>query len=219
MPYKVVVVEDDPLVARINRDTIEKHPAFQVIGHADGYQSGLHIIQALKPELIVLDTYLPDGNGLELLKTIRQQNISTDVIMLTAASDLMGVQQALRDGILDYLIKPVQEKRLLQTLERFVERNKPMHSQLTQARLDQMLGVRQDGHLPKGIQAQTLQDIKILLEDVPAGLTVDEVSEQLSINRVTAWRYLEYLLELGDLGVNLQYGNVGRPSKRYRLRK
>lgn len=214
--YKVILIEDDYLVARVNRETIEKHPSFHVIGHADGFQTGLKLIRSLEPDLIVIDTFLPDGTGLDLLKTIRQENISTDAIMLTAASDLDSVQQALRDGILDYLIKPVQDSRLLQTLERFVERHKISGQKLTQARLDKMLGLRQEGHLPKGIHAHTLREIKGLLESIPEGLTADEVSEKLSINRVTAWRYLEYLLELGELGVGLQYGTVGRPTKRYR---
>ena len=214
--FKVVLIEDDYLVAKINREMLEKHPGFHVVGHADSCQLGLRLIRTLEPDLLVIDTYLPDGSGLDLLKTIRQDSINTDAIMLTAASDLGSVQQALREGVVDYLIKPVQESRLLQTLERFVERHKPGVQNLTQARLDKMLGLRQEGHLPKGIQAQTLREIKDLLETLPEGLTADELGEKLSINRVTAWRYLEYLLELGELGMVLQYGAVGRPTKRYR---
>lgn len=211
---RVLLVEDDRWVARVNRDLLEQSGA-QVVGTAASVAEALAAVTALEPDLLLLDVYLPDGTGVEVLRAIRSAGQLTDVIMLTAADDLTTVRQALSLGALDYIIKPFEQARLREALRR-VGSQRPSSDALNQQRIDRMLRLPGSG-LPKGIEEGTLNRILRLLETREEAVNAEEVGAWVGLSRVTAWRYLEYLLGQGALELDFSYGQPGRPSKLYRL--
>lgn len=218
-PVRVVMVEDDPWVARVNRALVEAEPGFVVVAQAETVRQGLELTRALSPDLLLVDVYLPDGSGLELVQQLRAGSCHSEVILITAASDLASVQGALHGGALDYLIKPFQQHRLREALGRYRARASAAGERnFTQGRLDRLLGHQGEGRLPKGLDPLTLEGVEGAIGSARQPLSAEEVASRVGLSRVSAWRYLEYLCEQGALIAEMAYGSVGRPTKRYKPR-
>ncbi|MBQ8089582.1 MAG: response regulator, partial [Pyramidobacter sp.] len=116
---KTIIVEDDPMVAQINRRYLDTANDIQVAAVFDNGKDALAYIENEEPDLIILDVYMPVMNGLELLREIRKSDIQSDVIMVTAANDVKNVEEALRLGIVDYLVKPFEYERFMEAIEKY----------------------------------------------------------------------------------------------------
>ncbi|UBV43931.1 response regulator [Deinococcus taeanensis] len=219
---RVLLVEDDLRVARVNRDLLERDPDVHVVGSAATCAQGDALAQALRPDLILLDVHLPDGSGLGLLRHWRTQGLTTDVAMITAADDEPSVRLALAHGAFDYLIKPFTGARLADLIARHRARHArtPSASRLDQGRLDRLLGLSSTSPapLPRGIDPNTLERVAQALAVATGAVTAEEVGDQVGLSRVTAWRYLEHLVRSGQATLEHQYGHAGRPVKLYRAR-
>lgn len=146
--FGVLIIEDDFRVAEINRQFIEQSPGFQVVGvvKSKAETEAFMAQHAESIDLVLLDAYIPDVNGLELLWSLRRDHKHLDIIMITAAKEVETIQEALRGGVFDYLIKPTESTRMAQTLERFATERALLqsHQELNQDELDAALsrGVR-----------------------------------------------------------------------------
>ncbi|SMB92882.1 response regulator [Deinococcus hopiensis] len=214
---RVLLVEDDLRVARVNRELLERDPDVHVVGSAATLAQGDALVQVLVPDLVLLDVHLPDGSGLVLLRHWRSQGRTTDVALITAADDEASVRTALAQGAFDYLIKPFTGARLAEVIARHRARRTPRGT-LDQAHLDRLLGVggASPETLPRGIDAHTLERVAGVLEGAGQALSAEEVGDRVHLSRVTAWRYLEHLVRTGRASLDHQYGLAGRPAKLYR---
>ena len=219
-PYTAVMIEDDPLVAQINLGYMAGRPEYRVLGAATTLSQGRVLLRQHRPDLLLLDVYLPDGSGLDLLTEARAEGWIQDVILLTAARDAASVQTALNGGAADFLIKPFTRERLYAALNTAQQRREAMRGgerEFTQGALDRLMGYAKPQHLPKRVEAHTLEKVAEVLRASPAPMSAEEVGRELGINRATAWRYLEQLIEVAQAELDMEYGGVGRPTKRYRL--
>lgn len=220
---KVLIVEDDPMVASINDRFIAKIPHFKVVGASSTEDEALHAIHVLKPDLVLLDIYLPQGNGLDLLKQIRYSGLPIDVILVTAAKDSNTLNESLRFGAVDYLIKPFDFERLQQAFQNYLKLRKLISKKtdLSQFELDKLKMVEEDGKtladLPKGVHLLTLEQILSFLLKQDHALSCQQISSALHMSKITVWRYLEFLTNTNKIKVELVYGPVGRPTKHYRV--
>ncbi len=224
---RVFIVEDDPMVACINKQFTEKVAPFKVIGTSTSEGDALTKIKELQPDLILLDIFLPNGSGLNLLKQIRHDNIPTDIILVTAAKDTATIQETLRYGAVDYLIKPFDFERLQQALLNYLNLRQLIveHADVSQDELDQynysvdIGGLNTLSSLPKGVHFLTLKQLLNYMDSQNTSLSCQQIADALSLSKITAWRYLEYLVEKGKVEVALEYGAIGRPTKHYRIVK
>lgn len=224
---KVLIVEDDPMVASINRQFTEKLPAFKVVGTCYSESDSMKQLKELQPDLILLDVYLPHGCGLNFLKEIRQEGIPVDVILITAARDTATIQESLRYGAVDYLIKPFDFERFQQALMNYLNL-RIMISENTDVNqndldhyhfLSDLGGLNPLSSLPKGVHFLTLKQILNFLDNHQEALSCQEIANSLGLSKITAWRYLEYFVEKGRVEVALEYGSIGRPTKLYKITK
>ncbi|EGA66235.1 response regulator [Vibrio brasiliensis] len=219
---RVMIIEDDLAIAQLHQRYLEQIGGYEVIGIATTkLEAGLQL-EVLAPDLLLLDVYLPDGTGLDILHELRSNNLSCDVILITAARDVETLQQAMRGGVVDYLLKPVIFPRLEAALKKYTSQKHQLNhaSDLDQNIVDKMLqsssaSESPKNRLPKGIDGVTLDKIKALFVD-NINLTADEAGEQIGASRTTARRYLEYLISTGELEADLNYGSVGRPERTYK---
>jgi two-component system response regulator DctR len=222
-PFRVVVIEDDPMVQEINRQFIESVPSFRVVGMAGNGEDGIKLVQELKPDLVVMDIFMPVWDGIKTLQQLRSANEAVDVIVITAAKDKATIQTMLRNGAMDYIIKPFKFERIQQALENYRSFRLRMEQDgtVSQAEVDQLLfrkvadSLPDQNQLPKGLNAITLQQILLHLKEQGSPLSAEEVAEKVGIARVTARRYLEYLEKTGKVNRDVSYGGVGRPTNRY----
>lgn len=219
---RVMIIEDDLAIAQLHQRYLEQIGGFEVIGIATSKLEAEMQLDVFEPDLLLLDVYLPDGTGLELLNALRAKSLSCDVILITAARDVDTLQQAMRGGVVDYLLKPVVFPRLEAALKKYSAQKQQLGQtlDLDQSLVDKMLRSH-DGtesaknRLPKGIDGVTLEKIRALFVE-NENLTADEAGEKIGASRTTARRYLEHLISCGELEADLNYGSVGRPERTYR---
>ncbi|MCG8618530.1 MAG: response regulator [Desulfobacterales bacterium] len=221
---RVLVVEDDTRIAEMHRYFAEKVPGFEVVGIAQNLEEARELTRLLAPDLLLLDLYMPDGNGMEILHELRGEGRAVDVILITAAKHVADVQTALRAGAFDYLVKPVVFSRFEQALTRFLNFRRMLDRDTTfeQKDIDELNQPLQSAaesvseDVPKGIDILTLGKVRHTFEDVgPNGFSAEEMGEAIGASRSTARRYLEYMTTTGELRADVIYGSVGRPERRY----
>ncbi len=218
----VLVVEDDPVAAEAHRRYVERVPGFQVAEVVHAGAEALRFLDRHTVDLILLDFYLPDGHGLTLCRRMRAAGITVDVIAVTSARDLATVRSAVSIGVVQYLLKPFTFASLRGKLEQYAR----FHDTVAgpgeaagQHEVDRALAVLRSADqqtLPKGMSAATLEIVTARLRETEEGLTAGAAAAAAGVSRVTARRYLEYLVECGQAARTPQYGQVGRPEMRYR---
>ncbi len=215
------------MVSDILRRAIERISGFKVMGTSASESDALQKIAKLLPDLILLDIYLPSGNGLNILKQVRQSELATDVILVTAAKDVETVYATLRFGAVDYIIKPFDLNRLKAALMNYARMRKILNKKedIHQDDLDK-IGNKSDPdvdaakapdreELPKGVHQLTLEQLLTILLREKKPMTCQEIATVMSMSKITVWRYLEYLVETKKIKYSLLYGGTGRPSKIY----
>lgn len=223
--YNVLIVEDDPMVAMINEQYVNRHKDFKVVGKCKDGELALSYIQKNPVDLIILDVFMPRMNGFETLRELRKDHKSVDVIMVTAANDRESLEEALHLGIVDYLVKPFTFDRFKIALDKFISQKKLLQDfdTLNQSNIDFIIDKTKKTSqevFPKGIQDKTLQAILSCLKNNRSKeITSDFISEQTGLTAVTVRRYMSYLEENGTVIGELNYETGGRPCMYYYLKE
>jgi len=221
---KVLVVEDDPMLAEIHKNFVQKVEGFDVIGIAEDGVKALEILNRESVDLIILDVYLPRMDGLTLIQNMRKSDIMSDVILVTAAKDVEQVETALKYGAFDYLVKPFEFKRLKNSLKKYMERFQGLHVDdvIEQAEIDRIFNHNDRSKykdLPKGLHIMTLERIRKAMGNmVDDYIDIEVIAESISMSKVSARRYLDYLEKIDEVEIEMSYGGRGRPSYKYRLK-
>ncbi|MED1784052.1 response regulator [Brevibacillus fortis] len=222
---EVLIVEDDMRIIDINKRFVSKIEGFEVIATATNGADAKELLSCTRPQLVLLDVYLPDMLGTELVWFIRQHYREVDVIMITAAKEMEMVQEALRGGVFDYIVKPLVFERFRERLESYREHVIRTREavEVDQEVIDQMLTRRlvapknRDVLAPKGIDLLTLEKvIEAIRQTGDKGVSAEEIGREIGTSRTTARRYLEYLVLEKKARADLIYGTVGRPERKYR---
>lgn len=219
---KVLIVEDDPMVAELNRRYLEQIEGFLLTAIARNVNEGLNILEQQEVDLILLDIFMPKMNGLELLHHIRSHKRQIDVIVVSAANDMHTIKEVLRNGAVDYLIKPFEFERLSAALSSYRNQTLFMRNRdvMNQEDLDrQLLGRDQQGQqeLAKGLGRNTLNLIwEIVRATQSEPFTTEEMANQVGISRVSMRKYLDFLKQIDVLSMEVNYGTIGRPVYKYR---
>lgn len=219
---EVMIVEDDPMVREINSKFLKRVEGFNLYKAVSNLNDAKEFILSKKPDLILLDVYLPKENGIDLLKWIRSQEMDIDIILITADKTIERVQEAFRYGVVDYLIKPFNFERfkeaLIQFKCRYYEFRK--NDEIDQKELDKLISSsnvsQNEDDLAKGLNKYTYKSIwdEIQKRNYEY-FTADDLAEKLGIARVTVRRYLEYMEKESKINKLVEYGKVGRPQHKY----
>ncbi len=224
MTYQVLIVEDDPMVASIDRQYVDSDPRFQVLRVCKSGAEALEVLSACLPDLIILDYYTPSMDGLEFVDRLHAMGRYPSIIMVTSANEREIVRSLLQRGVLDYLVKPFSFERFRRALERFVQTRDLLsggRDSLDQRAIDQLMR-RHEGAAPeapqigKGLNAATLERVRAFLSASRGqALTSEEIAEQVRLSRITIRRYVNHMVETGELNSSIDYRTGGRPSIRY----
>lgn len=220
---KILIIEDETPLAEMHAEFIKRHSTCQQVWLAGNLEQGRMMINNFKPDLIILDNYLPDGKGIELLQELSMSKHQGEIIFITAASDIDTVSEAIRYGVFDYLLKPVSYDRLEQTLERLSHLHKVQKQteEVSQWQVDEMFNtfarIQTKPTMPIGIDEITLKVVQDAFNNNDAGYTAEDIAKKLGLSRTTARRYLEFCTKENFLQAEIIYGKVGRPQRIYRL--
>ncbi|ACU74458.1 response regulator receiver and unknown domain protein [Catenulispora acidiphila DSM 44928] len=229
-PVTVLVVDDDYRVAKIHAAYVDRIPGFTVAGQAHSAAQALHLVAAIRPDLVLMDVYLPDGDGLTVIRKLLEAPESAasgphpDFMVITAARDVSTVRTAMQLGAVHYLVKPFGYPAMAEKLTSYLDLRRRMQTLNTadadQADVDELFGLlRGQPALPtlpaKGHSAPTLELVRSAVRAAPGDISASEVAERVGISRPTAQRYLSYLTRHGVVRLQLRYGTTGRPEHRY----
>ena len=221
--YKVLIVEDDPMVAMINEQYIKRNKNFEVVGKCQDGTAALTFLKENEVDLLVLDVYMPHMNGFETLRQIRSEQITVEAIMVTAANDRDSLEEALHLGIVDYLVKPFTFDRFQMALEKYIAQNNALKDieTLNQTSIDHIIDntrKKSEDLFPKGIQERTLIIImEYLNSNKGQWFTGDDIAAKVGLTGVTVRRYMNYLAESGRVVGEMNYETGGRPCMRYKI--
>ena len=226
MTYRVIIIEDDPMVAAINRQYTEVTPSFRVEKLFKSGKEALEYLKMQTADLMILDYYTPLMNGAEFIDALHRMGKTPSIIMVTSANDTDIIRSLIGRGVIDYLVKPFEYCRFKAALDRFLEARAAlsnMKGSLDQHSIDRLLPYQRQpsetsSQLAKGLSETTLKLIQDFLRDRQDNLfTSEQIAEQLHLSRITIRRYMNYLLETGEIISTIDYKTGGRPSIKYGL--
>ncbi|MER5686292.1 response regulator [Streptomyces sp. NPDC002205] len=217
---EVLVVDDDIRVTQINAAYVSRVPGFRVAAQAHSAAAALAAVGSQHVDLVLLDHYMPDRNGLTVVRELRRLGHRTDVIMVTAARDVATVQEAMRHGALQYLVKPFTYAGLRTKLEAYAALHHTLEGggEAEQGDVDRLFGAlwaAGEPGLPKGHSPTTAELVRQALRGADGPLSAQEIAESAGMSRQTAQRYLKLLERTGRVRLTLRYGETGRPEHRY----
>jgi response regulator of citrate/malate metabolism len=219
---RTLVVDDDFMAASVHREFTERVPGFEVVGEATTGAEALALVEKLRPDLVLLDVYLPDLSGIEVMRRLRASEVApVDVIAITSAKDVSILRGAMHLGAVHYVVKPFTFKTFRERLESYavVRTRLEGMEQAEQREIDRLYGVLRtsgDDSLPKGISAPTLALVADVLRDEKEGISAAGLAARAGISQGIARRYLRFLSESGLVDFTLRYGAAGRPEHLYR---
>jgi response regulator of citrate/malate metabolism len=222
-PIRTLVVDDDYRVAAVHAAYVAKVDGFEVVGQAHTAAEAEQAVAELAPDLVLMDVYLPDGDGLSVVRGLIDRATHPDVIVITAARDVTTVRTAMQLGAVHYLMKPFGFAALserLQAYRRLRQRVAGLPDEADQTDVDELFGILHGrgvaGHRPaKGHSAPTLELVREAVRGADDAVSAAEVAQGIGISRATAQRYLNYLERHGLVRLQLRYGTTGRPEHRY----
>lgn len=169
--YRAVIIEDDPMVASINRQYMEKHPGIKIAGEFRNGKEALDFLKKAGADLAIVDYYMPVMDGMEFIRKCHEEGIRIDVIMVTAANTAKDISEFLQLEIVDYLVKPFTFERFQKAIDKYLymKNISSQDKELDQAEIDRLLSqnttVSQKAPLEKGLQEHTLELIRKYLEE------------------------------------------------------
>lgn len=229
----VMIIEDDPMVMEINYRFLKKIEGFKVCKKASNLKEAYeYIVSENNLDLILLDIYLPRENGLEFLKKLRKDEIKLDAIIITADRSKDSLKEALMYGAIDYIIKPFTFNRFEETFKNYRDKYIKLENveELEQTTIDKLISnknyvehekkdiLKKDDHLTKGLNKFTYEKIWNYICKSHNYFTAEDISKKLGMARITIRKYLEYMQREGKLDFKLEYGKVGRPKHKYKVK-
>lgn len=211
----VLIVDDDFHVAKLHAAYVDSVPGFKALSPAGTAELALRAVESQHPDLVLLDVYLPDAFGLDLLRTL-----DTDVLILSAAAEAASVRQALRRGAIGYLIKPFAAEQLTQRLRAYARYRRMLAGNQTvdQDTIERAIRSLSASASASPSRARSATETAVLEALQPGQqYSTMAVAKQVGVSRATAQRYLSALVDDGAVDIQLRYGNTGRPEHRYGL--
>ena len=209
---RVLIIEDDSMVAMIHKEYFNRKEVDFTLDHASSLKEAELYLESNIPDLVVLDNYLSDGKGVSLLSKLKKY----PVVMITAANDIQTVEAALSSGVVDYLVKPFTYERFSQAINKVLNFKLLMSKEkVNQEMLDDYLSTTKEhedvDELPKGLSKITLKKIVENLLNKNEGFNTQQIADDLDISRITIRKYLNYMVNMGVLSEDAEYSTSGRP--------
>lgn len=188
---KVFLVDDHEIVRRGVGDLITLEPDLEVIGEAGSVAQALARIPALRPDVVVLDVRLPDGNGIELCRELLSADLELRCLILTSFTDEQAMLDAILAGASGYVVKDIRSLELINAV-REVGEGKSLLDNRAAAAL--MAKLRSEAEEDTGPLATLTEQERTLLSLLGEGLTNRQIAARMFLAEKTVKNYVSRLL-------------------------
>jgi response regulator of citrate/malate metabolism len=218
---RTLIVDDDPTAVSIHREYVDRLPEFTAVATTTSGAEAVQLADTLRPDLVLLDMYLPDLPGLEVLRALRAAGRPPiDVIAITSAKNVDVLRGAMTLGVVHYIVKPFGFRAFRERLENYAAaRNRLAVAEAPgQREVDRIFALLRSGSddlLPKGISAATLKVVVDIFRAAEERLTAGELATRAGFSESVARRYLKFLSDSGNVEYHPRYGSAGRPEHLY----
>jgi response regulator of citrate/malate metabolism len=218
---RTLIVDDDPTAVSIHREFVDRLPEFTAVATTTSGTEAVRLADTLRPDLLLLDMYLPDLPGLEVLRALRASSRPPiDVIAITSAKDVDVLRGAMTLGVVHYIVKPFGFRAFGERLENYAAaRSRLAVAQAPgQREVDRIFALLRSGSddmLPKGISAATLKVVVDILRSAEGRLTAGDLAARAGFSESVSRRYLKFLSDSGNVEYHPRYGSAGRPEHLY----
>ncbi|WP_017549691.1 response regulator [Salinicoccus carnicancri] len=218
---KILIVEDDFRIGEMYREYLLENTCADEIYTALNATESLSLLEEKDIDLMLVDVYLPDMQGDRLIEEVLKAYPYVNFIAVTASQESEKVKNMMQLGVLYYLVKPVKLDKLGETVNEYAERNRGLSEsvEMDQEKIDRYFGRKkriEEDEFPKGIDPVTLKKIENAFSEEEEW-TSSQLGDYLGTSRTTVRRYLEYLRKSGKLAVSQDFGDKGRPEKKYKI--
>jgi len=186
---RLALADDSELVRLGLRTLLEDAPGIRLVGEAGTAAAALALCARARPDVLLLDIRLPDGDGVAVCRELRQRQPETRVIFLTSASDGQIVDAAIRAGAHGYLLKEVDGRGLLDAIRAVAAGRSILDPQVTARVLARARGEPASAPAVTGLAALSGQERRVLAL-VSQGRTNKEAAAELGLSEKTVKNYL-----------------------------
>jgi len=193
---RVLIVDDHPLFRRGLVQLLRTIPVFVLVGEAASGAEGLALARELRPDLILLDLNMRDGDGLDMLRGLRSARSEARVVMVTVSDSGEDVVAALRGGAEGYLLKDMEPEAMLEALQAVAAGRVVIPPQLNHLLAAALRG--ESRPQSAGAAGLTEQELRIL-EKIAAGLSNKQIGRELDIAEGTVKVHVKHILRKLEL--------------------
>jgi DNA-binding NarL/FixJ family response regulator len=191
MTIRVVVADDQALVRSGFTVLLEGEPGIEVVGEAANGSELVDMIERESPDIALVDIRMPEMDGLEAARRIRDKFPKVGVIMLTAYDDRQFVVEAVRSGARGYVLKARDAEHLIQTVRLVAGGNMVIDPQLVVALAEELSQAKERDRRAETLTAREIEVLQLLA----FGHTNRDIAERLYISPDTVKTHLEHIFE------------------------
>jgi len=185
---RIIIVDDHPVMRKGLSQVINDQTDMEVIGEASNIPEALEKIQELKPDLVIVDISLGDGNGIELIKQIRSRGEEPRMLVSSMHDESLFAERAIRAGAQGYVNKHEDTGRLIQALRDVRAGRIALSEKMTDRLLNRVAGRHDDGGSP--LDRLTDRELEVF-RLIGEALTTREIAARLELSRKTVETYRE----------------------------
>ncbi len=222
---KCLVVSDLEASTEEKTQFLQELRIFSAIASASTAEDAITKLKKYSYGIVILDLGPTKEDNMSLLKQIRDERIFVCVILLSSENSVAYISEAFGYGVADYIIKPGNCKRLSEAVIRSVSKRECLlqYQYMSQEEIDQCIThnvfLAPVNDKSKGICNETFHFVKTVVSKKEGSFTAADIANETGLSRITIRKYMELMRESGFLNSELEYGEVGRPQKRYSYTK
>jgi two-component system, NarL family, response regulator DevR len=190
VPIRIFLVDDHELIRRGLRAFLDDEADIEVVDEAASARDAIGKVPIVKPDLVVLDIRLPDGNGVEVCRELRARCPQTKVVMLTSFADDNALMDSIMAGASGYILKATKQHELLDALRKVANGQSLIDPAVTASVFRRL---RRQAESSDALEALTSQERKIL-DLIAEGLTNREIAERIHLAERTVKNYVSHIL-------------------------
>lgn len=218
---KCLVVSDIESSAEEKIQYLHELHIFSSLASATTAEQAIAKLKKYAYGIVILDLGPTKEDNMNLLRQIRTEKIFVCVIMMSDENSVTYISEAFGYGVSDYILKPTTCKRLSEAAMRSVSKRECLlqYQYMTQEEIDQCIThnvfLAPSNDKNKGICNETFRFVQTTVSKRKGSFTAADIATETGLSRITIRKYMELMRESGELNTELEYGEVGRPQKRY----